>query len=76
MFEQARLVTRDNGFVAMVAVPLFKPPADVLLWGGRCFVYRDISRGHITYREAMMWPVIEKPLGFDATYEDDKANDD
>lgn len=59
MFERVWLVTRDDQFVADVVVPRFNPPADVLLWGERWFVFRDEDANKLrTYREGMMWPVL------------------
>jgi hypothetical protein len=37
------LFTRDGGFVATVNVPPFTPPAEVLQWGSRYFVYDKID---------------------------------
>jgi hypothetical protein len=45
MFESVRLVTYDDQFVADVIIPHFNPPADVLIWGERCFVFRDEDKG-------------------------------
>jgi hypothetical protein len=60
MFEKVRLITRDDGFVAEVIIPFFNPPAEVLIWGERCFVFQHehhAGRRGI-YREGMMWPVL------------------
>jgi hypothetical protein len=59
MFERVWLVIRDDRFVASVVIPRFNPPADVLLWGERWFVFRDEDANKLrTYREGMMWPVL------------------
>lgn len=61
MFEAVRLVTRDDQFVADVIIPRFNPPADILLWGERWFIFRDEDKYHNGlrfYREGMMWPVL------------------
>jgi hypothetical protein len=59
MFERVRLETRDNQLVADVIVPRFNPPADVLIWGERCFVFQKEDKTKLRiYREGMMWPVL------------------
>lgn len=61
MFEEVRLVTRDGQVVADVIVPHFTPPADVLIWGDRCFIFRDENAGGLRfYREGMLWPVLDQ----------------
>ena len=62
MFESVRLVNRDNQFVEEVVIPRFNPPADVVLWGSRFFIYRDDENGQRTYREGMLWPVLDQAL--------------
>jgi hypothetical protein len=58
MFERVRLVTRDYKFVASVVIPRFTPPADVLLWGERSFVFsRRDWRKRLVYREGVLWVV-------------------
>jgi len=63
MFEKVRLITIHNEFVADVVIPRFNPPAEVLIWGSRCFVFRthrvdNDPRGKRIYQEGMMWPVL------------------
>lgn len=58
MFERVRLVTRDNLLVEDVVIPRFGPPAEVLIWGERCFTYREERDGRKIYSEALMWPVL------------------
>lgn len=61
MFESVRLVTRNDQFVADVIIPHFNPPAEVLIWGNRCFVFRDENPGGVRfYREGMLWPVLDQ----------------
>lgn len=36
---QVDLLTKDGGFVVKVQIPPFTPPAEVLQWGSRFFVY-------------------------------------
>ena len=60
MFENVKLVTRDNGFVAEVVIPHFNPPAEVLIWGERCFIFLHERAGQRTYREGMLWPVLDQ----------------
>lgn len=59
MFEKVRLVNFDGHFVADVVIPRFNPPTDVLIWGERCFVFRDADTNKLRiYREGLMWPVL------------------
>ena len=61
MFEKVYFVTYDDRFVDDVIIPHFNPHADVLIWGNRCFVFRDEdAKGNRTYREGMMWPVLDQ----------------
>ncbi len=39
--EKVNLYTRNGDFVAVVEVPTFEPPTDVVVWGERFFILRD-----------------------------------
>lgn len=57
-FQRAVLETTDGRHVVDVPVPIFKPPADVLIWGQRFFKLHGNQRaGLLEYRECMAWVV-------------------
>lgn len=73
MFERVRLITGMNAFVATVVIPRFTPPADVLIWGDRCFIFRvEDKYGQKVYREGMMWPVLPQEQ-YEGMFPDDKS---
>lgn len=59
---KAKLYTREGRFVADVDMPPFNPPADVVVWGTRHFVFRRRGEGGDTYDdyfEGMAWHCTE-----------------
>lgn len=54
----AKLYTREGGFVTDIEIPPFDPPADVVIWGARTFVFDQpilSTEPHLRYREGMAW---------------------
>ncbi len=41
MFKEVRLLTRFGDYVVTVKVVNYRPPPEVIAWGGRHFVNRD-----------------------------------
>jgi hypothetical protein len=54
----ANLYTRAGDFVASIELPPFNPPADVVIWGQRTFVFAEPILGiepYLRYREGLAW---------------------
>lgn len=57
VFELVDLQTSHGDFVASVVIPVFRPPADALIWGNRFFVLHSSGEPK-TYAEGMCWTVL------------------
>ncbi len=57
IFIQVPLLTRTGELVTTVGIPNFTPPAEVIQWGSRIFVYNNASQG---YYEGLLYYVPEE----------------
>jgi len=49
---ERQLLTRDGRHVARIRMPDFQPPAEVVMWGNRVFVWSPAS---FSYYEGVCW---------------------
>ena len=55
MTEQITLYSRNNRFVSTIAIPVFDPPPEIVVWKQRFFV-RALGENGVHYRESWCYP--------------------